>query len=225
MRPLGGEQHRGQVSARGVAGDVDSVRIAADLRGVIPDPRERLPVLLGDGVHGHVRAQVVVVEHHAGTRLDEALRHEPERRRVECAPVAAVNEEQDRRAAAPRPDVEPFQCAVSEGHVEPALEPLDDPGGFLFQAGEGLGEVGAADPHVVLEIEALPVVSPVDRLAHADSCGGDEGRVEEASRSGRSVTQARAVSNRASSRLQARSACASWYTAESGGHQPCRVPA
>ena len=36
---------------------------------------------------------------------------------------------------------------------------------------------------------------------------------------------ARVVSNRASSRLQARSACASLYTAESGGHQPCRVPA
>ena len=37
--------------------------------------------------------------------------------------------------------------------------------------------------------------------------------------------QARAVSNRTSNRLQARSACASLYTAESGGHQPCRVPA
>ena len=37
--------------------------------------------------------------------------------------------------------------------------------------------------------------------------------------------QARAVSNSASSRLHARSACASWYTAESGGHQPCSVPA
>ena len=36
---------------------------------------------------------------------------------------------------------------------------------------------------------------------------------------------AKVVSNRASSRLQARSACASLYTAESGGHQPCRVPA
>ena len=42
---------------------------------------------------------------------------------------------------------------------------------------------------------------------------------------GASSPQARAVSNSASSRLQARSACASWYTAESGGHQPCRVPA
>ena len=105
---------------------------------------------------------------------------------------------------------------------EMSEDPLDDLGSVDARddAQRGATHTTVFDVDVEDALEGVASSSWVDGQVGAHPLPGVVDPVR-----GTPSAHARAVSNRASNRLQARSACASLYTDESGGHQPCRVPA
>ena len=101
-RPVGEQGHQREVTAGGMAAHEQARRIAADGGGVAPAPGHGGASLSRDLVDGHRRAERVGGNHHADAAPHQAQRHEVELLGREHAPVAAVEEDQDRgRPAVP----------------------------------------------------------------------------------------------------------------------------
>src|SRR6266508_3517567 len=99
--PIGGEDHAGEMGARGVARDVDAVRIAAEAVGVALHPRDGVAYLRG---HRHEAAADVLDR--GEVRHDEMRAGPHEQLGRECVvsgeagpPRAPVDEYVDRRGA------------------------------------------------------------------------------------------------------------------------------
>ncbi len=166
LRPVRRQQHRDQVAAGGVAGHRDARRVAAERARVGVHPRHRRAHLAHELVQVHRRHQRVVDDDGGG--LAEGAGDEREVGLVEAVPVAAVDEDLDRRRAGPGggKDVQALVVVRAVGHVEPHRELGPRPRALGAVAGDPVERVLHLDPVVVLGVERLPVVAAEDRRRH-----------------------------------------------------------
>ena len=120
-RPVGRHHHAGQVPAGRMAADVDASRIAAVVGDVVEGPDERAAHLVHDVGDRDRGAQLVFRQHRGAAGGDHRLRHLAVDVLVHGPPVAAVDEEEHRRAGPGRgEDVENLPRRVPVGDVQTA---------------------------------------------------------------------------------------------------------
>src|SRR5918997_6292704 len=89
------------MSARGVAGDVDTLPVPAEATGVLVEPGDGRPALAHDLLEGHFGAQGVVGYDGSTPRGDWTLGDEAKVLAAEGGPVPAVEKDQYRSLRLP----------------------------------------------------------------------------------------------------------------------------
>ncbi|VWX55759.1 hypothetical protein VARIO8X_100285 [Burkholderiales bacterium 8X] len=152
------------MAAGGMAGDGDSVRIAA-MRMDVPEGPDQSPdhferdVGDRDRLLGRAGAQRIVGHHHAETFAGEVARDKRMVALVERPPPAAVDEEQHRRAArAAAEDIQGFVRRRRVVEVELAIEEIPRLRGLAGPAREVVGMVGNQRPVVVHPVQPRGIV-------------------------------------------------------------------
>ncbi len=98
MRRLPGriESDRSELTAGGMPGDMDPVRIAAMALGIAVQPVDRLADMVDDVVHADIGDQRVIDDRDEGAGRCEGTADEAEGCCIERLPEPAVNEHEDR---------------------------------------------------------------------------------------------------------------------------------
>ena len=152
--PVVGQRHRGEVAAGRVAGDVQAVRVASVRGDVAPGPGDGAHGLGDDGLQGDGRAEIVVDDHRGRPGRLEDIGDEAVVALVHRPPVAAVDEQVDRRVRRARgEDVQRFLLAGSVTHVERAFHPRPGLGRCGRVGGNALVHVARGHPRVELALD------------------------------------------------------------------------
>ena len=155
--PVAGQHHRRQMRAGGMAGQVEPVRIAADLPCVGVQPAHRVRGLADNAADGQGWRQIVVQHRHRGAGGDQRFGDVAVEVLVQPAPVTAMDEDMNRCVRClRRKDIYRLQGAVAIAHVQRAGQLVP---GLCAAAGLGV-EIG-------LEVRRgeARVVFPLQRLA------------------------------------------------------------
>ncbi len=99
-RPQRRHHHRRQMRAGRMAGDDDALRVKIIVFSALVQPCNRVQLLARDVLHADRRCQPVIGQHHVESGLGIGRHHEREIGFVARAPPAAVDEDQQRCAAA-----------------------------------------------------------------------------------------------------------------------------
>ena len=91
--PVGRQHGGGEMAAGGMAVDHHA------LAGALPEKQQRVPHLLDDVVDRDLRAEIVAGDRDRDAVGVEPARHVAEQRRIERAPIAAMDEQSQRRLA------------------------------------------------------------------------------------------------------------------------------
>ena len=111
------------MAAGGMAGDRDPAGIAVEAARVLVEPFHRRPVLAHDLGHRHGRAQVVVQDGDGDAGLGQPLGDEAEFPAAQRMPVAAVDEQVDRRIRRPgRVEIEMLGRGRAVGNIKFRLQ-------------------------------------------------------------------------------------------------------
>ena len=138
--PIGGEQHGCEMTACGMPTHLDACRIDAELVGIEVEPSNGIADLLDDIAQFDGRAERIVDDGHRDTAGNEGFGDKAELGLVARAPIAAMDEDMERRQAAfgiaCRKKVEGVGGAITIALIELASEPFSGSAAALRPLGD-----------------------------------------------------------------------------------------
>ena len=161
-RPFAGQHHGGKMATRRMPGDVDMLRIGAILAGVQVTPGNRRQDIAHLVLHRNARDETIVDDCDGGTGPGESGSDIREIGFVERAPISAMDEHQQRRAALTRPsrrkNIQRLPRQVAPGDVQEARLRLPGGAGIRGPARDECGVLGDHGARVVLLVAIVLVV-------------------------------------------------------------------